>query len=141
MAAELEILAGSKPESNTGVAVIEVVKIVMDSGSVYSLPILLDGKKLASLHALTLTSTEITFEGSNFGSDLSANGADDFEKGHRIPVTGDFSPLFDQSDAEVKLSATTGNKIWSLPDVGYLLWVRLKFSVAQTKTLYMALKG
>lgn len=37
--------------------------------------------------------------------------------------------------------ASTGQKIWALPNMGFPIWVRIKLSVLQTKTLYLGAKG
>lgn len=128
-----------KQASNIGIPSVKVFKINLDSGEAFSEPILLEGSKVVSLHSPdSLTSTDITLQGTNFSSNPNK---DEQKNGFVIPLAADFDDLYDQSDAIIALLATTGEKVWALPELGFPLWVRLKLSVAQTKTLYLSAKG
>lgn len=130
-----------KEASNIGVPAVKVFQINLDSGETFSEPILLQGAKVVSLHSpVALTSTDIDFQGANFSSDTDTSASNQ-KNGFVPPLDADFDDLYDQDDAQVTFTTTTGTKIWALPDLGFPLWIRLNLSVAQTATLYLVAKG
>lgn len=133
-------LLSEKP-SGAGIPAHDSIEVAMDVGDVLSEPILLAGRKVVSLQSNTaLTSTNITLQGANFSS-RTTKGPGDYKDGLLIPLAADFNDLYDKSDAPILITATTGQKIWALPDFGFPIWIRLKLSVAQTKTFYLGAKG
>jgi len=134
-------LVGKQP-SNIGVPACKVIKVTTDSGENFSEPFLLEGRKISCLHAPdSLTTTDIEMQGSNFSSRTTRNANADYDGDFLIPLDADFDDLFDESDTQVVISASDGERIWSCPDFGFPLWGRLNLTVAQDADFYIVLKG
>jgi len=140
MGGDVVELAGTKP-SGTGIPAHDVIAVNMDSGEAFSEPILLAGRKVISIQAGALASTNISIEGTNFSSRTTKDANADYKDGFLIPLAADFQPLTDKADAAIVISATTGNKIWAISEVGFPVWIRIVLSAAQTVTLHVGAKG
>jgi len=133
-------LEGVKP-SGKGIPAHDLIQVNMDSGEAFSEPILLAGRKVVSLQALTLSATDITIQGTNFSSRTTRDANADYRDGLLIPLAADFVDLHDKLDAAIKIIGTTGDKIWAFSEAGFPIWIRIFLSVAQTETLYVGAKG
>ncbi len=127
--------------SGVGISTCVPIQINMDVGESFSEPILLKGRKIVCLHApTTLSATDIDMQGTNFSSKTTTGGTS-FQDGFLIPEDADFNDLYDQNNSQVNIVGTTGDRIWSCPDAGWPLWLRLNLSAAQTTTFYLVVKG
>ena len=124
--------------SNLGEPSVKVIQVNTDSGEAFSEPILLEGSKVVSLECPTLGATDITFEATSHSTNPDPN---DGKRGFKIPLAADFKPLLDQAGNAVVITATTGDIVVALPDVGFAMWVRIVLSVPATATFYLTAKG
>lgn len=130
-----------KEPSNIGVPAVDVIVINFDVGEGFSEPILLAGRKVVSLQANSaLAVTNITMQGANFTSDTTRDASNQVD-GFTPPLAADFNDLYDESDTLAVITGTTGQRIWSCPNVGFPLWVRFNLSAPQTVTMHLAAKG
>ena len=141
MAGTLEEQEGKKA-SNIGVAEHQPIKVNMLVASGFSEPILLAGRKVVCLQSnAALTATNITIQGALFSSNTAALDDTTQKDGLVIPLDADFNDLFDKTDTIVQFAATTGQKVWALPDAGFPIWIRLSLSFLQNATFYLSAKG
>ena len=141
MGGTIEELNGVKPSAK-GIAAHDLIKINMLVGSGVSEPILLAGRKVVSLQSnAALTSTTITFQGTNFSSKTAPGDDADYKDSLLIPNDADFNDLYDASGSIQEFLTEVGEKVWALPNLGFPIWVRLKLSVLQTATFYLSAKG
>tara|TARA_R100001244_G_scaffold88835_2_gene67696 strand:- start:168 stop:599 length:432 start_codon:yes stop_codon:yes gene_type:complete len=143
MVAKAERIEGAT-KTLVGEAAWEVLKLTVDQASGKCAPFLIGGKKLASIHSPTLAAaTEIFINASNWSSVTQPDTDTGFVDNQIIPLDADFKKLFDESDTEVKLPSSNGDKVHSIPNVGYIKWCQLELENAQAAdtVFYAILKG
>lgn len=132
-------LLGVKP-AGRGIPAHDSIQVTMEVAEAFSEPILLAGRKVVSIQAPTLTSTDLSIEGTNFSSRTS-KGTADYRDGLLIPLAADFQPLNNASNVAIVISTTVGDKIWAISEVGFPIWIRIVLSVAQDAVLHVGAKG
>jgi len=132
-------LIGFKP-SGRGIPAHDSIEVAMLVGEAFSEPILLAGRKVISIQAPALATTDISIEAANFSSDKTGDAAKSID-GMIKPLPVDFKPLADSGGSLIVITASDGDLVYAISEVGFAIWIRIVLSVPQTVTFRLSAKG